>query len=144
MPYVRALARAGAVPIVLPAAAGRRRAGAAGALSAVCLSGGPDLDPAAYGANPAPELGPDRAAPGRFELEVARVADAPGLPIFGICRGAQALNVARGGTLHQHLPAITDRSVDHRQTAPGWEETHAVLVDPGRGSADPRHRRSRG
>ena len=53
-----------------------------------------------------------------------------GLPIFGICRGAQALNVARGGTLHQHLPAITDHSIDHRQTAPGWEETHAVHVDP--------------
>ena len=66
-----------------------------------------------------------------FELEVARVADAAGLPIFGICRGAQALNVARGGTLHQHLPAITDHSIDHRQTAPGWEETHEVRVDPG-------------
>jgi putative glutamine amidotransferase len=39
------------------------------------------------------------------------------------------LNVARGGTLHQHLPAITDHSVDHRQTAPGWQETHSVFVD---------------
>jgi len=59
---------------------------------------------------------------------VARLADATGLPILGICRGAQALNVARGGTLHQHLPAITDHSVDHRQTEPGWEETHPVRV----------------
>jgi putative glutamine amidotransferase len=56
------------------------------------------------------------------------VADALGLPIFGICRGAQALNVARGGTLIQHLPAVTDHSVEHRQTAPGWEETHPVHV----------------
>ncbi len=54
-----------------------------------------------------------------FELEVARVADAAGLPILGICRGAQALNVARGGTLHQHLPAVTDDSVGHRQIEPG-------------------------
>jgi putative glutamine amidotransferase len=54
-----------------------------------------------------------------------------GLPILGICRGAQALNVARGGTLHQHLPAVTDDSIHHRQTAPGWEETHAVRVQPG-------------
>jgi peptidase C26-like protein len=48
-----------------------------------------------------------------------------------VCRGAQALNVARGGTLHQHLPAITDHTVEHRQTAPGWEETHTVRVEPG-------------
>ena len=67
-----------------------------------------------------------------------------GLPIFGICRGAQALNVARGGTLHQHLPAITDHSIDHRQTAPGWEETHSVHVDratpPRRASSAPTRR----
>jgi putative glutamine amidotransferase len=99
-------------------------------LRAVCLSGGPDLDPAAYGASPAPELGPTEPALDVFELEVAKVADTLGLPILGICRGAQALNVARGGTLHQHLPAITDHSVEHRQTAPGWEETHEVRVDP--------------
>jgi putative glutamine amidotransferase len=65
-----------------------------------------------------------------FELEVAKVADALGLPILGICRGAQALSVARGGTLHQHLPAVTDDSIAHRQTAPGWTETHAVRVNP--------------
>jgi putative glutamine amidotransferase len=99
-------------------------------LQGVCLSGGPDLDPAAYGAAPAPELGPTEPALDVFELEVARVADAMGIPIFGICRGAQALNVARGGTLHQHLPAITDHSIDHRQTSPGWQETHGVHVDP--------------
>jgi putative glutamine amidotransferase len=54
-----------------------------------------------------------------------------GLPIFGICRGAQALNVARGGTLHQHLPAVTDLTIEHRQTEPGWAETHEVRVEPG-------------
>src|SRR6185369_17039525 len=58
-------------------------------------------------------------------------ADAAGLPILGICRGAQALNVARGGTLHQHLPAITDHSIGHRQTDPGWVETHPVHVAHG-------------
>ena len=130
MPYVRALAHAGAVPGRAAAAARRRRAVAARAAAAVCLSGGPDLDPSAYGASPSPDLGPVEPALDLFELEVARVADAAGLPIFGICRGAQALNVARGGTLHQHLPAITDHSIDHRQTAPGWEETHQVRVDP--------------
>jgi putative glutamine amidotransferase len=130
MPYVRALARAGAVPVVLPPLPADAVPSLLAPLAAVCLSGGPDLDPSAYGASPSPALGPVEPALDLFELEVARVADAAGLPIFGICRGAQALNVARGGTLHQHLPAVTDNSVDHRQTSPGWEETHAVRVDP--------------
>ena len=99
-------------------------------LAGVCLSGGPDLDPAAYGASRAPELGPIEPALDQFELAVARCADSLGLPILGICRGAQALNVSRGGTLHQHLPAVTDGSIDHRQTAPGWAETHHVDVTP--------------
>ena len=129
MPYVRALARAGAVPIVLPPLGIEFVPELLASLMGVCLSGGPDLDPHAYGAAPAPELGPTEPALDVFELEVAKVADSMGLPIFGICRGAQALNVSRGGTLHQHLPAITDHSVDHRQTAPGWEETHSVFVD---------------
>src|SRR3954447_25495670 len=131
MPYVRALARAGAIPIVLPPLPVEAVPDLLAPLSGVCLSGGPDLDPAAYGAAPAPELGPTEPSLDVFELEVARKADAAGLPIFGICRGAQALNVARGGTLHQHLPAITDHSVDHRQSAPGWEVTHDVHVDAG-------------
>jgi putative glutamine amidotransferase len=130
MPYVRALARAGAVPVVLPPLGDDAIPALLAPLQAVCLSGGPDLDPAAYGARPAPELGPIEPALDRFELEVARVADAMGLPILGICRGAQAINVARGGTLHQHLPTVTDHSIGHRQSAPGWQATHAVRIDP--------------
>lgn len=131
MPYVRALARAGAVPIVLPPLGVEAVPRLLACLQAVCLSGGPDLDPAAYGAKPSPDLGPTEPTLDLFELEVARAADSMGLPIFGICRGAQALNVARGGSLLQHLPAVTDGSIDHRQTAPGWAETHTVRVEPG-------------
>jgi putative glutamine amidotransferase len=131
MPYVRALSRAGAIPVVLPPLPEADVPALLARLDGVCLSGGPDLDPIAYGARPSPDLGPTEPAMDVFELEVARVADAAGLPILGICRGCQALNVARGGTLYQHLPAVTDGSVHHRQTAPGWEETHAVRVEPG-------------
>jgi putative glutamine amidotransferase len=132
MPYVRALARAGAVPVVLPPLPVEAVPALLASLRAVCLSGGPDLDPSAYGHSPSDELGPVEPALDVFELEVARVADRMGLPILGICRGAQALNVARGGTLHQHLPAVTDHSIEHRQTLPGWAETHEVRI--GRGS----------
>jgi putative glutamine amidotransferase len=130
MPYVRALARAGAVPFVLPPLPADAVPRLIAPLAGVCLSGGPDLDPSAYGQAPGPDLGPVEPALDVFELEVARCADAAGLPILGICRGAQALNVARGGTLHQHLPALTDGSINHRQTEPGWHETHDVRVAP--------------
>jgi putative glutamine amidotransferase len=131
MPYVRALARAGAVPVVLPPLPVDAVPSLLAPLHGICLSGGPDLDPAAYGHRPCEELGPIEPALDRFELEVARVADGLGLPILGICRGAQALNVARGGTLHQHLPAVTDHTIEHRQSEPGWAETHEVRVDRG-------------
>jgi len=131
MPYVRALARSGAVPVVLPPLALELVPGLLAPLAGVCLSGGPDIDPAAYGAERSPELGPVEPDLDAFELAVARHADSAGLPILGICRGAQALNVARGGSLHQHLPAVADGSVDHRQTAAGTKVTHLVAVEPG-------------
>ncbi len=130
MPYVRALARSGAVPVVLPPLAIELVPALLGPLAAVCLSGGPDIDPAAYGAQRHPDRGPVEPSLDTFELAVARHADAAGLPLLGICRGCQALNVARGGTLHQHLPAIADGSVAHRQTSPGSKVTHDVTVDP--------------
>jgi putative glutamine amidotransferase len=133
MPYVRALARAGAVPVVLPPLPVEAVPSLLAPLRGICLSGGPDLDPSAYGHKPSEDLGPVEPALDVFELEVARMADRMGLPILGICRGAQTLNVARGGTLHQHLPAVTDHSIEHRQHEPGWAETHEVRVDPGSG-----------
>jgi putative glutamine amidotransferase len=131
MPYVRALARSGAIPIVLPPLDAELVPGLLAPLAGVCLSGGPDLDPAAYGADPHAELGPVEPALDAFELAVARHADAAGLPILGICRGSQALNVARGGSLFQHLPGVANGTVRHRQTSPGWTVTHDVTVEPG-------------
>jgi putative glutamine amidotransferase len=130
MPYVRALARSGAVPVVLPPLAIELVPALLRPLAGICLSGGPDIDPTTYGADPHPDLGPVEPALDAFELAVARHADEAGLPILGICRGCQALNVARGGSLHQHLPAVADGSVDHRQAAAGWKVTHQVTVEP--------------
>jgi len=124
MPYVRALARSGAIPVVLPPLPLELVPALLQPLAGVCLSGGPDIDPATYGAEPHAELGPVEPDMDAFELAVARHADAGGLPILGICRGAQTLNIARGGTLHQHVP-------DHRQTEPGWTVTHDVAIEPG-------------
>jgi putative glutamine amidotransferase len=66
----------------------------------------------------------------RFELAAARQADARGMPILAICRGTQALNVVRGGALHQHLPELSSE-IAHRQGNPGDQTSHAVEIDPG-------------
>jgi putative glutamine amidotransferase len=135
MSYLRAVERAGGLPVVLPPLELERISPLLDRLSGVLLSGGPDLDPVAYGRVAHPELGPTEPQLDIFEVQLAREADARGLPILGICRGAQALNIARGGTLHQHLPEITDGSVDHRQCQPGQEVTHKVRVAPRSGLA---------
>jgi putative glutamine amidotransferase len=120
--YTRAIELAGGVPVVLPPLHDGFETLLA-RLDGICLSGGPDLDPAAYGARAHEQLGPTEPALDRFELELARAADAVGLPLLGVCRGAQALNVARGGTLHQHVEG-------HRQTELATRPVHAVRIAP--------------
>jgi putative glutamine amidotransferase len=127
--YLKAVERAGGLPVVLPPMDGDAIEPLLDHLSGICLSGGPDLHPFGYRADPHAELGPTWPWLDAFELELARRADARGMPILGICRGAQALNVARGGTLHQHLPDITDGSIEHRQSKPASTSTHDVAVE---------------
>jgi putative glutamine amidotransferase len=123
MTYLRAIEAAGGMPVVLPPVGDP--AAYLDRLDGICLSGGPDLDPDAYGAaDRHPELGPTEPDLDAFELALARAADERGLPLLGVCRGAQALNVARGGTLHQHLSG-------HRQTEPATAPTHSVHVEAG-------------
>jgi len=119
--YMRAVELAGGVPVVLPPLEAGAMSTLLTRLDGVCLSGGPDLDPAAYGARAHAALGPTEPALDRFELELARAADAAGMPLLGVCRGAQALNVARGGTLHQHIEG-------HRQIELATLATHSVRI----------------
>src|SRR5689334_2587558 len=125
MTYLRTLDAAGAIPVVLPPVGTPGVAELLDRLDGLCLSGGPDLDPAAYGARERhPELGPTEPSLDAFELSLARLAVDRQLPILAICRGSQALNVACGGTLHQHVP-------DHRQKAPATLATHEVRIQAG-------------
>lgn len=120
--YLLALEAAGAMPVVLPPVGDAEAV--LSRLDGICLSGGPDLDPGAYGARDRhPQLGETEPSLDAFELALARAALERGVPILGVCRGAQALNVAAGGTLHQHLEG-------HRQTEAGTLPTHVVEVAP--------------
>ncbi|MBA2343356.1 MAG: gamma-glutamyl-gamma-aminobutyrate hydrolase family protein, partial [Thermoleophilaceae bacterium] len=97
-------------------------------LDGLILAGGSDIDPATYGAERHPETQttwPERDA---FEVAAARGALDRGMPVLGICRGMQLLNVALGGTLHQHLPDVIGNS-DHMHT-PGAFGDHEVRLQP--------------
>jgi putative glutamine amidotransferase len=129
--YTQALQEAGAIAVVLPAHGFIDDTGALlDRLDGLLVSGGPDLDPAVYGQERHPALGQqvDRVAD-EYELALLAGAAERDLPLLGICRGLQALNVARGGTLHQHLPDRTD--VEHLQRHEGFAPAHDVEVARG-------------
>ena len=127
--YLKGIEAAGGLPLVIPPLQTEAIEPLLDRLDGICLSGGPDLDPALYDAEPHAELGPVEPDLDRFELGVAARADAREMPILAICRGTQALNIVRGGALHQHLPDLTSE-VAHRQTNPGTETSHPVEIDP--------------
>ena len=117
---------AGGVPVVLPPAPECARA-VVERLDGLVLTGGPDLDPARYGAEPHPRADVPRGDRDEAELALLEAATVRGLPVLGICRGIQLVNVARGGTLHQHLPDV----VGHEGHAPVPRSygRHAVRID---------------
>jgi putative glutamine amidotransferase len=130
MRYLEAIGRAGALAVVVPPLPGPEIPALLDRVDGICLSGGPDLHPDAYGAAAHSELGPTEPRLDAFELALARAADERDMPILAICRGAQVLNVARGGTLHQHLPDVVGDAIHHRQRDAPGRPTHFVDVAP--------------
>ncbi|MGN6557198.1 MAG: gamma-glutamyl-gamma-aminobutyrate hydrolase family protein [Solirubrobacterales bacterium] len=128
--YVSAVQRAGGIAIVLPPdeAAVEDPDLLLDRVDALMLAGGADVDPASYGAEPHPETKGTWPERDRFELALARRALERDMPVLGICRGMQLLNVALGGTLVQHLPEATG-SEAHRTVAGTFSEHH-VRLDP--------------
>ena len=133
--YFDAIVEAGGVPVMLPlttdAAAAVRLLDA---VDGLVVSGGQDVDPARYGEKGEDaralcgELCPERDAMESIIVSSALEAD---LPLLGICRGLQALNVILGGTLWQDLPKQAPSVVNHHGTAPYENPVHTVGVLPG-------------
>ena len=126
--YTRAVAEAGGVPLLVPV--GLPDGGAAAILErvdALLLTGGADVEPARYGqaAHPTTVI-----EPGRDELELALLAEAErrALPTLCICRGAQVLNVYRGGTLVQDIPSQCAAPLPHTTADRRTERVHPVAV----------------
>jgi putative glutamine amidotransferase len=127
--YFEAIERAGGIPVIVPPLGPHAIDPLLARLSGVCIAGGPDLDPRSYGGEEHPKVGPTEPQVDEFELAVAWAARSRRIPILAICRGAQVLNVALGGSLHMHLPDDAGDSVEHRR--PGSEgpaASHEVRV----------------
>jgi putative glutamine amidotransferase len=132
--YVDAVERAGGMPVIVPTLLPHDAAEMLANLDGLVLSGGGDIGPQEYGEVPVPEVYGVDPARDAWELALVRAAtatrgeDGGGIPLLGVCRGLQLVNVAAGGTLIQHLPPITD--VLHRLRERDRETVHHVDVEP--------------
>jgi putative glutamine amidotransferase len=130
--YVRALEEAGLVPLVIPPLSDTTAAlSILDAVSGLVLTGGEDVDPAHFGQ--APHATTMFAPPARdaTELALAAAAQHRQLPLLAICRGAQVLNVALGGTLVQDIPSQHAGALPHQGTGIRDQRVHAISIERG-------------
>lgn len=125
--YVDHVTRAGGLAVILPPAGDP--SGLVMRLDGLIVAGGGDIDPDRYGARPHDKTGYIRKFRDESEFTLAGEAIDAGLPFLGICRGLQVLNVARGGTLHQHLPDVVGHA--GHSPAPGVFGRVPVRLSPG-------------
>jgi putative glutamine amidotransferase len=129
--YVHSVLRAGGVPVILPRIGDRDAARAAvEAADGLLLTGGGDIVALAYGEEPHPASKLQDPVRDETEIEVTHAALQRDMPIFGICRGVQLLNVALGGTLVQDVPTQVPGAVKH--SAEGLDPVllHTIDIEP--------------
>ena len=129
--YFDGVTASGGVAVLLPPQPGPDASAEAvlGGLDGLILTGGLDVQPELYGAERHPLTDPARPDRDAWELALLRGARERGMPVFGICRGLQLINVAFGGTLHQHLPDAL--GTERYRLSPGVFATNTVDVHAG-------------
>jgi putative glutamine amidotransferase len=130
--YYQAILQVGGIPVLLP------NVEAIGAIKeqissidGLLLTGGGDLRPKHYGQNPHSKLGPTTRDRDNFEFEAFGLALKDRLPILGICRGLQVLNVAMGGTLYQDLTCLNRSTLRHADPHQTTKVFHKVKIEKG-------------
>ncbi|MFD9462920.1 gamma-glutamyl-gamma-aminobutyrate hydrolase family protein [Streptomyces sp. NPDC060027] len=128
--YPRLVQRAGGLAAMLPPDDPALAPATVARLDGIVVAGGPDVDPARYGAERSPRTGPPAPERDAWELALIRAALDSGTPLLGVCRGQQLLNVALGGTLVQHLDGhLKDTGVfGHHEVTPVPGTLYAGLV----------------
>lgn len=130
--YIQSVLRAGAAPVLIPVIGdGKALAAILDFCDGLLLTGGGDLDPALYGEEKEAGTGPISVERDTCELLLFDLAVRARLPLFGICRGMQLINVALGGTLHQELEGQPDFFIRHKQQCDRQEVTHEVSLQAG-------------
>lgn len=131
--YCRALEQAGGVPVILSPTESRSVAiRTLDRLDGLLISGGNfDIHPSLYGEKPIKELGEIKEERTEFELNLTRLALKRDLPLLGICGGAQALNVALGGTLYQDIATQLTEAIEHQQSKKKRIAGHRIQVRSG-------------
>src|SRR2546423_3517528 len=122
--YVKAVRKAGGVPVLLPMSDPADAAAIVARVDGVLVTGGPDVNPEQYDAEPHAETKPADPARDDFEIAVIQAAVRENVPLLCVCRGIQVLNVALGGTLQQHYD-------DHFDLPRYNEDAHHVRIDAG-------------
>ncbi len=129
--YVQAVQAAGGMPLLIPYLNDEHAEHILARLDGVLLSGGGDIDPFFFGEEPWPVNGYIDPLRDMFEIRLAGLALKQGVPILGICRGMQVLNVAAGGSVCQDINLSINRPLQHMQQAPRWYPTHNINLIQG-------------
>ncbi|MGK7346150.1 MAG: gamma-glutamyl-gamma-aminobutyrate hydrolase family protein [Candidatus Nitrospinota bacterium M3_3B_026] len=130
--YTEAVEAAGGLPVIIPASGPPAKAARyLDMIDGLIISGGHfDIDPALYGEAPHPKTGPLKPARTAMEIKIFRAAVKRGMPVLGICGGAQVMSVAMGGSLYQSIPDQLEGAIPHE--APNPERPcHPARVDEG-------------
>jgi putative glutamine amidotransferase len=129
--YFRGIEAAGGIPIILPVPAFESTLESiVSKLDGILLSGGTDIDPMHYSESTLPQNGDINPFRDETELFLAKYAYANRIPMLGICRGIQMMNVAMGGSLYQDLQSqYEDKLVKHSQIAPSWYPCHSIYIE---------------
>jgi putative glutamine amidotransferase len=128
--YSQAILHAGGAPLIIPSAQDENSlARILDGVQGLILSGGPDIHPRRYGEEPLAGLGEVDETLDEMELLAARLAVAKALPVLGICRGIQVLNVALGGTLYQDIASQVPESICHTPKTDKAVNTHTIRIE---------------
>lgn len=126
--YIQSIELAGGIPLCIPHVKEDDIAAILDKIDGLVLIGGHDVDPFFYGEEPHEELGMFHTKRDMSDIALAKSAYARHMPILGICRGHQVLNVAFGGSLIQHIPAQWEKPLAHVQKSLRDEATHHVDI----------------
>jgi putative glutamine amidotransferase len=128
--YSQAIRHAGGAPVIIPAAQDRKSLERIlSAVQGLILSGGPDIHPRRFGEEPLSGLGEVDETLDHMELMAASLAVEKNLPLLGICRGIQVLNVALGGNLYQDIASQVPESICHTPRTDKAVNTHSIRLE---------------